>query len=62
MVISMTTHPRYQYKLEDLFQMDSSGHQYSSISMTGSNPIRIYYPSNLPRKRPTANSKDGLFG
>ena len=22
----MTTHPRYQYKLEDLFQTDSSGH------------------------------------
>ena len=25
MVISMTTHPRYQYKLEDLFQMDKNG-------------------------------------
>ena len=27
--------------------------------MTGSNPIRSYYPSNLPRRRATANFKDG---
>jgi len=26
MVVAMTPHPRYQYKPEDLFQTDSSGH------------------------------------
>ena len=26
MVVSMTIHPRYQYKPEELFQTDSTGH------------------------------------
>ena len=27
MVLSMTTHPRYQYQPAEPFQMDSSGHR-----------------------------------
>ena len=55
----MTPHPRYQYKPEDLFQMDKNGFE-GRVLRTGASGHSIRLYRRLAQTLPGHPAKDGL--